>query len=100
MYFQTHIVLINRKDGKEWKRFRTQTLFFLHIINCFEKDNQLTVDICTYKDPKALDAMYVKAIEVRIMKKFHDDKMNQNSVDHLLLLNGVSVYLRSTSISK
>ncbi|NP_001266310.1 carotenoid isomerooxygenase isoform X2 [Bombyx mandarina] len=60
---ETNIVLLSRKDGKEWKRYRTQTLFFLHIINCFEKNGSVIVDLCAYKDPKALDAMYVHAIE-------------------------------------
>ncbi|XP_014359421.2 carotenoid isomerooxygenase [Papilio machaon] len=60
---ETNIVLINKKTGKEVKRFRTETMFFLHIINAFEQDGRLIVDLCSYKDAKALDAMYVKAIE-------------------------------------
>ncbi|XP_013185217.1 carotenoid isomerooxygenase [Amyelois transitella] len=60
---ETHIILLSRKDGNEWKRFRTVPLFFLHIINCYEKDGELVVDLCAYKDAKALDAMYIQAIE-------------------------------------
>ncbi|KAL0880658.1 hypothetical protein ABMA27_001877 [Loxostege sticticalis] len=59
----THIVLISRSTGKEVRRYSTETLFFLHIINTFERDGTLVVDLCAYKDPKALDAMYISAIE-------------------------------------
>ncbi|XP_041988121.1 carotenoid isomerooxygenase-like [Aricia agestis] len=60
---KTHIVLISRKSGQEVKRYQTDTLFFLHIINCFERDGRLVVDLCAYKDAKVLDAMYIAAIE-------------------------------------
>ncbi|KAH9629703.1 hypothetical protein HF086_001516 [Spodoptera exigua] len=63
--YETHIVLLSRSTGREVKRFRTESLFYLHIINTFERDGNLIVDICTYKDAKVIDAMYVKAIEVR-----------------------------------
>ncbi|CAH0714171.1 unnamed protein product, partial [Brenthis ino] len=61
--YETHIVLISRQTGDEVVRYRTEAIFFLHIINCFEKDNKLIVDLCAYKDAKVLDAMYVHAIE-------------------------------------
>ncbi|XP_068632686.1 carotenoid isomerooxygenase [Battus philenor] len=61
--YETNIVLISKKTGKEVKRFRTETMFFLHIINAFEQDGKLIVDLCAYKNAKAIDAMYVKAIE-------------------------------------
>ncbi|XP_037298340.1 carotenoid isomerooxygenase isoform X2 [Manduca sexta] len=60
---ETHIVLISRKDGKETKRFRTEPLFYLHIINAYEQNDTLVLDMCAYKDAKAIDAMYVHAIE-------------------------------------
>ncbi|XP_032514961.2 carotenoid isomerooxygenase-like [Danaus plexippus] len=60
---KTNIVLINRETGKEVKRYETETLFFLHIINCYEIANKLIVDLCSYKDAKILDAMYIQAIE-------------------------------------
>ncbi|XP_049868031.1 carotenoid isomerooxygenase-like [Pectinophora gossypiella] len=60
---ETHIVLISRSEGKEVKRFCTEALFYLHIINAFEQDGRLVVDLCAYKDAKVLDAMYIHAIE-------------------------------------
>ncbi|XP_063822333.1 carotenoid isomerooxygenase-like [Ostrinia nubilalis] len=59
----THIVLISRSTGKEERRYCTEPLFFLHIINAFERDGTLVLDLCAYKDAKAIDAMYVQAIE-------------------------------------
>ncbi|XP_022127032.2 carotenoid isomerooxygenase-like [Pieris rapae] len=61
--YETHIILINRKTGFEEKRYTTETLFYLHIINCYESDLKLVVDLCAYKDAKIIDAMYVHAIE-------------------------------------
>ncbi|CAG4972196.1 unnamed protein product [Parnassius apollo] len=61
--YETNIVLICKQTGEEVKRYRTETLFFLHIINTFEQNGKLVVDLCAYKDAKALDAMYIKAIE-------------------------------------
>lgn len=60
---ETHLVLISRHSGKEEKRYKTGPMFFLHIINCFEKSNRLVVDVCAYKDAKVIDAMYIQAIE-------------------------------------
>ncbi|CAH2076131.1 unnamed protein product, partial [Iphiclides podalirius] len=60
---KTNIVLISKQTGKEVKRYVTETFFFLHIINAFEQDGKLVVDLCAYKDAKALDAMYVRAME-------------------------------------
>ncbi|KAJ8721669.1 hypothetical protein PYW07_002444 [Mythimna separata] len=61
--YETHIVLLSRSTGREVKRFRTEPLFYLHIINAFEQDGRLVVDLCAYKDAKVIDAMYVHAIE-------------------------------------
>ncbi|KAI8422526.1 hypothetical protein MSG28_006333 [Choristoneura fumiferana] len=61
----THIVLISRKTGKEVTRYRTDTLFYLHIINAFEQDGRLVVDLCAYNDAKVIDAMYIQAIEAK-----------------------------------
>ncbi|CAG9785436.1 unnamed protein product [Diatraea saccharalis] len=62
-HYETHIVLISRSTGAEVKRFCTEPMFYLHIINAFERDDKLVVDLCSYKDAKAIDAMYIQAIE-------------------------------------
>ncbi|XP_013142857.1 PREDICTED: carotenoid isomerooxygenase-like [Papilio polytes] len=60
---ETHIVLISRKTGEEVRRYRTETLFYFHVINAFENDHSLVLDLCTYKDAKILSGMYVKAMQ-------------------------------------
>ncbi|XP_048480733.1 carotenoid isomerooxygenase [Plutella xylostella] len=60
---ETHIVLISRADGTEHKRYRTESLFFLHIVNAYELGDELVLDLCTYRDPQVLNAMYVDAME-------------------------------------
>ncbi|XP_072938575.1 carotenoid isomerooxygenase-like [Epargyreus clarus] len=59
---RTCIVLVDRHDGSV-KRYRTDTFCFFHIINCFEKEGKLTVDVSAYKDPKLIEAMYIEAVE-------------------------------------
>ncbi|XP_061381763.1 carotenoid isomerooxygenase-like isoform X1 [Danaus plexippus] len=60
--YETQIVLVNRNTGEQ-TRYTTETFFFMHIINCFELDGQLIIDVCSYKDAKIIDALYVEAIK-------------------------------------
>ncbi|XP_046962607.1 carotenoid isomerooxygenase-like [Vanessa cardui] len=60
--YETQILLINRNTGAK-TRYRTDTFFFMHVINSFESDGQVTVDVCSYDDAKIIDAMYVDAIK-------------------------------------
>lgn len=60
--YETNIILIHRETGVE-TRYKTNTIFFMHIINCFEFDGKVNIDFCSYKDTKILDAMYVEALE-------------------------------------
>ncbi|XP_047530293.1 carotenoid isomerooxygenase-like [Vanessa atalanta] len=59
---ETNIILIHRVTGEE-KRYPTDTIYFMHVINCFETDGALCVDLCSYKDANILNAMYVSAIK-------------------------------------
>ncbi|CAH0714177.1 unnamed protein product, partial [Brenthis ino] len=60
--YETNVILIHRETGAE-TRYSTDTIFFMHIINCFESDGQVMVDMCSYKDSKILDAMYIEALQ-------------------------------------
>jgi carotenoid isomerooxygenase len=55
---------MQRKDGQLFKTFLAEAFFYLHIINSYEEDSHLIVDICCYKDPTMLDCMYVDALMV------------------------------------
>ncbi|XP_042886627.1 carotenoid isomerooxygenase-like [Penaeus japonicus] len=55
------IHLVNRETGKELKqKIKCEAFFFMHIINCFEQDNHVVIDVDTYKKPELLYAFYVK----------------------------------------
>lgn len=59
----TFIYLICRKTCKIKQIYKTDTFFYLHIINQYEKDNKIFIDICCYKDPGMLECMYIEAME-------------------------------------
>ncbi|XP_039751463.1 carotenoid isomerooxygenase [Pararge aegeria] len=60
--YETNIILIHRETGAT-TQYTTDTLFFMHIINCFELDGKVLVDLCTYKDGNIIDAMHLDAIK-------------------------------------
>ncbi|GFG41003.1 hypothetical protein Cfor_12599, partial [Coptotermes formosanus] len=59
---QTRIMLMQRTDGQLFKAFFAEAFFYLHIINSYEEDNHVIIDICCYKDATMLDCMYVDAL--------------------------------------
>lgn len=61
--FQTQINVICRKTGERKYVFLAEALFYLHIINQFEKNNCLFIDICAYRDPAMLDCMYIENLK-------------------------------------
>ncbi|CAO1425675.1 unnamed protein product [Diamesa serratosioi] len=56
---QTFIYLIDRDSGELKHTFQTEAFFYLHIINQYEKDNHVVIDICCYRDPEMLNCMYI-----------------------------------------
>jgi carotenoid isomerooxygenase len=60
---------MQKKDGHLFKTFLAEAFFYLHIINSYEENNHLIVDICCYKDPTMLDCMYVDALMVTAYSK-------------------------------
>jgi len=61
---QTLIYLISRSDGKTVKTFKSDAFFYLHIINQYEEDDNVVIDICCYRDPSVIDCMFVEALQV------------------------------------
>ena len=55
---------MQRRDGQLFKTFLAEAFFYLHIINSYEEDNHVIIDICCYKDATVLDCMYVDALMV------------------------------------
>ncbi|KAH8406990.1 hypothetical protein KR222_003339 [Zaprionus bogoriensis] len=54
--------LIERATGKLVQSYESEAFFYLHIINAFEQDGHVVVDICSYKNPEMINCMYLEAI--------------------------------------
>ncbi|XP_050504093.1 carotenoid isomerooxygenase isoform X1 [Diabrotica virgifera virgifera] len=59
----TRISVISRSTNKIFKTYLAEAFFYLHIINQYEFENHLVLDICMYNDPAMLDCMYVEAMK-------------------------------------
>lgn len=66
----TCIYIIDRNSGELKHTFSAEAFFFLHIINQYEKDDHLIIDICCFKDAEMLNCMYIDSI--RNMQKNPD----------------------------
>lgn len=67
MYFtQTLIHLISRYNGETVKTFKSDAFFYLHIINQYEENDHVVIDICCYRDPSMIDCMFIEALQVII----------------------------------
>lgn len=63
---QIKIHLVHRETGKEVKqKAKCEAFFFMHIINCYEQDNHVIIDVNGYSDTKFLHALHVKNLRVR-----------------------------------
>ncbi|HEV7423742.1 MAG TPA: carotenoid oxygenase family protein [Candidatus Paceibacterota bacterium] len=51
--------LINRNNGKVTTLTSSEVYFAFHHINAFEKGNEIMLDICAYKDPNIINALYL-----------------------------------------
>ncbi|XP_037953888.1 carotenoid isomerooxygenase isoform X1 [Teleopsis dalmanni] len=54
--------LMERKTGKVRYTFHSEAFFYLHIVNQYEEDNHVVIDICCYKDPEMINCMYLESI--------------------------------------
>lgn len=55
----TYIHLVDRESGELKHTFHAEAFFFLHIINQYEKDGHVVIDISCYRDPEMLNCMYI-----------------------------------------
>ncbi|XP_050736587.1 carotenoid isomerooxygenase-like [Eriocheir sinensis] len=55
------IHLVHRETGKEVKqKAKCEAFFFMHIINCYEQDGHVIIDVNGYSDTKFLHALHLK----------------------------------------
>ncbi|XP_070494160.1 carotenoid isomerooxygenase-like isoform X2 [Chironomus tepperi] len=59
----TLIYLVDRSTGELRHTYQTEAFFFLHIINQYEKDDHVVLDISCYKDPEMLNCMYIDSMK-------------------------------------
>lgn len=59
----TYIYLIDRDTGELKYTFHTEAFFYLHIINQYEKDGHVVIDISCYRDPEMLNMMYIDTMK-------------------------------------
>jgi hypothetical protein len=87
-------MLMQRTDGQLFKAFFAEAFFYLHIINSYEEDNHVIIDICCYKDATMLDCMYVDALMVIVYVKtrslFCKVQHRSHRVVHLII-RGTSI---------
>ncbi|XP_046673753.1 carotenoid isomerooxygenase-like [Homalodisca vitripennis] len=73
----TLIHLVERETGNLHKTYLAEAFFYLHIVNQYESDGHVVLDICCYSDPAMLDCMYYDALK----------EMNKN-LDYARLFRG------------
>ncbi|KAK9504943.1 hypothetical protein O3M35_009109 [Rhynocoris fuscipes] len=59
----TVIYVISRKTSEVTNKFLAEPFFYLHIINQYEEDDHIVIDICIYKDPTMIDCMLIEAMK-------------------------------------
>lgn len=50
------------------KTFKSDAFFYLHIINQYEENDHVVIDICCYRDPSMIDCMFIEALQVFELK--------------------------------
>lgn len=60
---QTYFYVVSRETGELVHTFCSEAFFYLHIVNQFEKDQHIVIDICSYRDPAMLNCMYVESMK-------------------------------------
>jgi beta,beta-carotene 9',10'-dioxygenase len=55
----TRLTLIDRSSGKATGPFETEPCFAFHHVNSFERDGEVVVDMCVYKDAAIVNDLYM-----------------------------------------
>lgn len=67
----TRIILINRQTGKLEHVFYADPFYFLYIVNQYEKDDHVVLDICCYKNSEIINATFAKNLKTNDPKEAH-----------------------------
>ncbi|KAF5292373.1 hypothetical protein FQA39_LY03407 [Lamprigera yunnana] len=58
----TKINIISRKSGKLAYEFYCNSLFYFHIINQYEQENHIILDVCSYKNGEIIKFLYLESL--------------------------------------
>jgi carotenoid isomerooxygenase len=58
----TKIYVIDRKSGKIFQTFEALNFFFFHVINQYEKDGHVVIDICCFEDHDLMSLFYFESL--------------------------------------
>lgn len=105
---KTRFYLIDRKSGKLAYTFYAETFFYFHIINQYEKNNHVVIDICCYEDPEIINSLYIDSMKnkqfdpkfsrsfrcrplryVMPLKKSKLKRFSKNDQENLVELDGI-----------
>ncbi|XP_023310515.1 carotenoid isomerooxygenase [Anoplophora glabripennis] len=59
----TQFNVVSKTLGILSYKFFAKAFFYLHIINQYETDNYIVIDICVYRDPGMLECMYIDSMK-------------------------------------
>ena len=62
--------IVDRGTGKPLRTeyFSEESFFFYHIINCYEDNNHIIVDMIAYKDTKNFQSMFIERLRQNVME--------------------------------
>ncbi|BES91845.1 neither inactivation nor afterpotential B [Nesidiocoris tenuis] len=61
--YPTIFYVVSRQNSKVVLKYEAEPFFYLHIINQYEEEGHVVVDVCAYKDPKMIDCMLVESLK-------------------------------------
>ncbi|XP_058449286.1 carotenoid isomerooxygenase isoform X2 [Malaya genurostris] len=94
---QTFIYLLDRDTGELKHTYHVEPFFYLHIINQYEKDEHIVLDICCYKDPSMLNCMYIDTMKNMQQNPDYAKMFRGRPLRFVLPLNYQDALKRSTS---
>ncbi|KAL1123020.1 hypothetical protein AAG570_002108 [Ranatra chinensis] len=62
--YNTLILIVSKRTGSLVATYYCEPFFYLHIINQYEEEGYVVLDICVYKDPSMIHCMYIDALKV------------------------------------
>ncbi|KAF6214118.1 hypothetical protein GE061_011849 [Apolygus lucorum] len=59
----TIIYVVSRRNDKVVLKYEAEPFFYLHVINQYEEEGHVVIDVCAYKDPKMIHCMLIESLK-------------------------------------